>query len=85
LKATIENDHFYGLLLFWIWLDIRLVLLCCGIGSLIGGILLYLKIVKRRQPIPFGPYLALGSLIAYGYGSDLIHFYLSILDNGMRN
>jgi leader peptidase (prepilin peptidase)/N-methyltransferase len=54
------------------------------IGSLIGGILLLLKIVKRKQPIPFGPYLALGSLIAYGYGSDLIRFYLSILDNGLR-
>jgi leader peptidase (prepilin peptidase) / N-methyltransferase len=55
------------------------------IGSLIGGFLLLLKIVKRKQLIPFGPYLALGSLTAYGYGSDLIHFYLSILDNGMRN
>ncbi|TXK85475.1 A24 family peptidase [Paenibacillus sp. N3.4] len=53
--------------------------LACLIGSLIGGLLLLLKITTRKQPIPFGPYLALGILISYAYGSDMIHAYLSLL------
>ncbi|MDU0200205.1 prepilin peptidase [Paenibacillus sp. MAH-36] len=53
--------------------------LACMIGSLIGGLLLLLKITKRKQPIPFGPSLALGILISYGYGSDMIKAYLTLL------
>ncbi|QGQ96688.1 prepilin peptidase [Paenibacillus psychroresistens] len=53
------------------------------LGTLIGGILLLLKVVKRKQPIPFGPFLALGTLIAFGYGSDIVDIYLSIFENGM--
>jgi leader peptidase (prepilin peptidase) / N-methyltransferase len=53
--------------------------IACLLGSLIGGTLLLLKIVKRKQPIPFGPFLALGTLITYGYGSDITQIYLSIL------
>ncbi|GFZ88272.1 type 4 prepilin-like proteins leader peptide-processing enzyme [Paenibacillus marchantiophytorum] len=54
-------------------------ILACLIGTLIGGLLLMLKIIKRKQPIPFGPYLALGILISYGYGSDLIKMYVTLL------
>ncbi|WP_407873049.1 prepilin peptidase [Paenibacillus sp. P36] len=53
--------------------------LACMIGSLIGGLLLLLKITKRKQPIPFGPSLALGIMISYGYGSDMIKAYLTLL------
>lgn len=53
--------------------------LACMIGSLIGGLLLLLKITTRKQPIPFGPSLALGILISYGYGSDMIKAYLTLL------
>jgi leader peptidase (prepilin peptidase)/N-methyltransferase len=57
--------------------------IACLLGTLVGGILLLLRIVKRKQPIPFGPFLALGALITYGYGSDIVQIYLTILDNGM--
>jgi leader peptidase (prepilin peptidase)/N-methyltransferase len=53
--------------------------LACLIGSLVGGLLLLLNIIKRKQPIPFGPYLAVGILISYGYGSDLIEAYLNLI------
>ncbi|MDR6882288.1 leader peptidase (prepilin peptidase)/N-methyltransferase [Bacillus sp. 3255] len=53
--------------------------LACMIGSLIGGLLLLLKIIQRKQPIPFGPSLAMGILLSYGYGSDLIQAYLTLL------
>ncbi|NOU99034.1 prepilin peptidase [Paenibacillus planticolens] len=54
-------------------------ILACLIGSLIGGLLLLLKITKRKQPIPFGPSLAAGILISYGYGTDMIKAYLTLL------
>lgn len=53
--------------------------LACMIGSLIGGSLLLLKIIQRKQPVPFGPSLAMGILLSYGYGSDLIQAYLTLL------
>ncbi|OCT14263.1 prepilin peptidase [Paenibacillus pectinilyticus] len=53
--------------------------LACLIGSLVGGLLLLLNIIKRKQPVPFGPYLAVGILISYGYGSDLIEAYLKLI------
>jgi leader peptidase (prepilin peptidase)/N-methyltransferase len=48
-------------------------------GSVIGLSLMALKIIKRREPIPFGPFLALGAVLGYivlesGYRGTL--FYL---------
>ncbi|MBY0146692.1 prepilin peptidase [Neobacillus niacini] len=51
-------------------------------GAVIGGLALLFKIVKRKQPIPFGPFIAAGTLTAYYWGSDLINLYLQILYNG---
>ncbi|MBB3108728.1 leader peptidase (prepilin peptidase)/N-methyltransferase [Paenibacillus phyllosphaerae] len=53
--------------------------LACLVGTLIGGPLLALRIVKRKQPIPFGPFLALGTLLAYCYGDQLLNSYLSLI------
>ncbi|PLS01308.1 prepilin peptidase [Neobacillus cucumis] len=48
-------------------------------GAVIGGLALLLRIVKKRQPIPFGPFIAAGTLTAYFYGLELIDLYLKIL------
>lgn len=59
------------------------VLLALFAACLLG--LLYGMIVRasgrhgRGQPIPFGPFLAAGTLIAYGYGSYIISGYLSLM------
>lgn len=37
--------------------------------------LLLLKVVKRKQPIPFGPFLIAGTIIAMLWGQDLINWY----------
>lgn len=55
------------------------LLLACLAGTLIGGMLLLLGIVKRKQPIPFGPFLAFGTLAAYLFGDALLSEYWSIL------
>ncbi|MDR7077918.1 leader peptidase (prepilin peptidase)/N-methyltransferase [Neobacillus niacini] len=51
-------------------------------GAVIGGLGLLFRIVKRRQPIPFGPFIAAGTLTAYYWGSELIDLYLNFLYNG---
>ncbi|MNC04275.1 Type 4 prepilin-like proteins leader peptide-processing enzyme [compost metagenome] len=51
----------------------------CLLGTLAGGSLQLLGIVKRGQPVPFGPWLAAGALIAFGYGSQIIGGYLSLI------
>jgi leader peptidase (prepilin peptidase)/N-methyltransferase len=50
-------------------------------GAVIGGLALLFKIVKRKQPIPFGPFIAAGTLTAYYWGSELIDLYLQFLNN----
>lgn len=50
--------------------------LACLIGAIVGSLLMLLKIVKRKQPIPFGPYIVLAALISYFYGDTMIEWYL---------
>jgi leader peptidase (prepilin peptidase) / N-methyltransferase len=67
-------------------LGLKLVLLSFFLstlfGAVIGGLALLLKIVKRKEPIPFGPFIAAGTLTAYYWGSDLIDLYLRFLYQG---
>ncbi|WP_085991697.1 prepilin peptidase [Oceanobacillus senegalensis] len=53
--------------------------LSCMIGAIIGIILLLFKIVERKQPIPFGPYIVFAALISYFYGDALIIWYFNLL------
>jgi len=46
------------------------------IGAVVGLGLIILKIKKRSEPIPFGPFLILGTVLASVYG-DKILYYLS--------
>ncbi|GAB4074987.1 A24 family peptidase [Barrientosiimonas marina] len=52
------------------------LLLSSVIGALIGGVLLGLKRINRKQPIPFGPFIVMGSLISYFQGDFLLAWYL---------
>lgn len=45
------------------------------VGGLIG--MLFGK-VKKGKPIPFGPFIVLGTLVSYFYGEKIIHWYLNI-------
>lgn len=47
-------------------------------GAIVGIVLLITGIVKRRQPIAFGPFIFLGVLIAYLFGNDLWTWYISL-------
>jgi leader peptidase (prepilin peptidase) / N-methyltransferase len=48
------------------------------LGGLVGGLLLVTRVKSRKDKIPFGPYLALGSAIAVLAGQQLLDAYLSL-------
>lgn len=52
--------------------------LACALGAFIGGGAIALGLLSRRTPIPFGPYLALGAVIALFWGDQLIGWYLQL-------
>ncbi len=52
--------------------------LACVIGSVFGLILIQLKRVKSKQPLPFGPYIVIAALIAYFNGDQMIRWYFSL-------
>lgn len=45
-------------------------------GAVVGLLLLALRLVSRRTPIPFGPFLALGTLVFVLAGTPILDWYL---------
>jgi leader peptidase (prepilin peptidase)/N-methyltransferase len=64
------------------WLGWKLLLvgcfLACALGAFVGGGAIALGLISRRDPIPFGPFLALGGAIAVFYGETLISTYVNV-------
>jgi leader peptidase (prepilin peptidase)/N-methyltransferase len=46
------------------------------LGALTGIILIMTKIKKREDAIPFGPFIALGSIITLLWGEKILSWYL---------
>ena len=44
-----------------------------------NNLLMLVNKVKKKQPIPFGPYIVIGALVSYFYGEQILTFYLSLL------
>ncbi len=49
------------------------------VGGLVAVALLTLGIKKRRQPIPFGPFLAIGTMVTIVWGSEIQQWYQQIM------
>jgi leader peptidase (prepilin peptidase)/N-methyltransferase len=45
-------------------------------GGLVAGALLLLKIRKRKETIPFGPFLSLGAMVTLLWGTNILDWYL---------
>ena len=67
------------------WIGWKYVLLssfvACGVGSVIGGGAIALKIIGKKQPMPFGPFLALGGAISLFFGDAIIDAYFNTFLN----
>jgi leader peptidase (prepilin peptidase)/N-methyltransferase len=48
------------------------------VGAIISLILIALKKKTKKDPIAFGPFLAIGAMIAILFGNQIIKFYLNI-------
>lgn len=49
--------------------------LSCVLGAVIGLVFLLLKIIDRKQPVPFGPYIVAAAIMAYFYGDVILDWY----------
>ncbi len=65
-----------GAWLGWQLLPVTL-LLSSVVGAVVGIAMIVFVRHDRRVPIPFGPYLAGGGLVALFFGADLTHTYLA--------
>ncbi|PPS40006.1 prepilin peptidase [Chroococcidiopsis sp. TS-821] len=65
------------------WLGWKYLLLAgflaCAIGAFIGGGAIALGILSRRQKMPFGPFLALGAVIALFSGDAILAAYFRLI------
>lgn len=52
--------------------------LACAAGATLGGGAIALGLLNRRQPMPFGPFLALGAAIAAIWGETILSTYLQL-------
>lgn len=53
--------------------------LAAFLGMLFGLFLLLTRKLKRKQPMPFAPFIGVAALISYAYGEHLWDFYFSLL------
>ena len=60
------------------WLTLLSLILSSFFGAVIGGLLMITGRIQRKQPVPFAPFIAAGTLIAYLYGFDLWLWYRSV-------
>jgi leader peptidase (prepilin peptidase)/N-methyltransferase len=65
------------------FLGIKLTLLAIFLGSvfgaIVGGILILSRLKTRKDYIPFGPYLGLGSVCSLFFGEILLNWYTGLL------
>ncbi len=60
------------------WQNVLLaIMIASAIGTLVGAIAIATSNLDKQQPIPFGPFLALGAAISLFFGKALITNYLS--------
>lgn len=49
------------------------------IGMFVGGIVRWVRRQGRKTPVPFGPSIAIASIIVYFYGDQLIDLYINLI------
>jgi len=54
------------------------LLLAVILGALVAGLLLALKIKKRKEAIPFAPFLSVATLVTLLWGSNILTWYLGL-------
>lgn len=58
---------------------IFMLVLSVVIGGLVGIVLILLKKKKRKDYIPFGPFIAISSIFTLLFGSGIVNWYIGII------
>ena len=59
------------------WQNILLtIMIASAVGSLVGAIAMLTNNIQKQQPIPFGPFLALGGALSLFFGKQILTTYL---------
>ncbi|MFB6467980.1 prepilin peptidase [Cytobacillus sp. Hz8] len=53
-------------------------------GAVLGLVGMLFKIVKKGKPIPFGPFIVMGTLTAYYFHFEIVHAYLNLLSRSFE-
>lgn len=61
------------------WLTLFSFVLAACVGAVIGILMIALRVWHRKQMIPFGPYIVVGTCIAYLYGPAIWEWYRLLL------
>jgi len=59
------------------------IMLAILTGGIIAIILLLFKLKKRKEGIPFGPFLAIGAVATLMYGKPILDWYMNLLNFGL--
>ncbi|WP_064092511.1 prepilin peptidase [Rossellomorea aquimaris] len=70
----------YGVIGLAVGLKVTLLsfMLATFFGAIIGLLALACKVIEKGKPIPFGPFIAAGTVVAFLYGEAIMSIYLSI-------
>lgn len=64
------------------WLGWKYMLLSgflgCAMGAFVGGGAMAVGLLSRRQPMPFGPFLALGAILTIFWGEGILYIYMQL-------
>ncbi len=64
------------------WLGWKYMLLSgflgCAMGAFVGGGAMAVGLLSRRQPMPFGPFLALGAILTIFWGEVILSTYMQL-------
>ncbi len=64
------------------WLGVSHLLLAlfvaCAVGAIVGSSVMALQRLDQQQPMPFGPFLALGAVTTALWGDRILNLYLQI-------
>ncbi len=75
-EGDVEIAALSGVFLGW-KLAILMIMLSFIIGAAISLFLIMFKIKNRKDTIPFGPFIALSSIICILYGNNIINWYVN--------
>ena len=49
------------------------------LGGVVGIVFLLLGIFKKKQAIPFGPFISIGALLSYYFGEQIVNWYFGVI------